>query len=114
VSAIRRKQLIRDYKERKRPAGVYAVRRLATGQAWLDVTPDLDSRQNGVWFTLRRGGHPNRALQALWTADGEAGFAFEVIETVDDEGLSPLGLSLRLKDRLGWWRGRLGAEALTG
>ena len=114
MSATRRKQLIADYKQRKRLAGVYAVRRLATGEAWLDVTPDLASRQNGIWFSLRHGGHRNRALQTLWAADGEAGFAFEVIETVDDEGLSPLGLSLRLKDRLAWWRGELGAGALIG
>ncbi|MDP1632661.1 MAG: GIY-YIG nuclease family protein [Caulobacter sp.] len=114
MSRERRKALLAAYREIKPRPGVFAVRCTATGQVWAQSTPNLDTRQNGIWFTLRQGGHPNRALQAEWTAHGEAAFVFEALEAVDAADLSAWELTSRLQARERHWREVLGATAVTG
>jgi hypothetical protein len=109
-----RREAVRDYKDRKVAQGAFAVRCAATGEAWVGVSRNLDQQRNGVWFGLRTGGHPNRALQAAWTAHGEVAFSFEVLETVKTEDLSPYALDNLLKDRQRHWLAALNATKLVG
>lgn len=108
-----RKALLRAYKERKVEAGVYAVRCLASGEVWVGATPDLSSRQSGVWFSLRQGSHREPTLQAAWNTHGADAFVFEPIETIDAEGLDAFGRTSRLKDRRAHWIGTLSARGLN-
>ena len=107
----RKKELARSYREQKIRPGIFAVRCTASGEAWVAQAPDLDKRQNGMWFQLRMGGFPGKSLQQAWNAHGEAAFAFEVLEEIRDEneGMIPL----RLKEREAHWRKELGAAALV-
>ncbi len=107
-----RRDLVRAYKERAVRAGIYAVRCAATGEVWIGGTPDLSTRQGGVWFALRTGGHTSPTLQEAWNAHGEAAFAFEVLEVLDDEGLERLGRASLLVERREHWRMTLHAEGL--
>ncbi|MFC3069265.1 GIY-YIG nuclease family protein [Phenylobacterium soli] len=109
-----RREALRQYKETKRPAGIFAVRCAASGQVWVGASRNLDQQQNGLWFGLRLGTHPNKVMQAAWKAHGEAAFALERLETIDDEDLSALALSLRLKDAEQRWRDQLGAGKVAG
>lgn len=108
-----RKALLRDYRDRKVEAGIYAVRCIVSGQAWVGATPDLSTRQGGLWFTLRHGTHRDQALQAAWTAHGEAAFAYEPLDVLSDETLGALGRSSWLQDRKAVWIERLGARGLN-
>jgi hypothetical protein len=107
-----RRALVRDYKEREVQAGIYAVRCATTGEVWIGGTPDLSTRQNGVWFALRMGGHTSPNLQQAWNAYGEAAFGFEVLEVLDDKGLERLGRASLLVERREHWRTTLHAEGL--
>ncbi|WP_425483789.1 GIY-YIG nuclease family protein [Caulobacter soli] len=107
-----RRALMRAYRERKVEAGIYAIRCATTGEVWIGGTPDLSTRQSGVWFALRTGGHTSRTLQEAWNAHGEAAFAFEVLEVLDDEGLERLGRASLLVERREHWRTTLHAEGL--
>lgn len=108
-----RKALLREYKERKVEAGIYAVRCTETGEAWIGATPDLSTRQNGVWFSLRLGSHREKSLQAAWNAHGAEAFAFEAVETVDVEGLDGVMRNAKLKDRRAHWIATLNATGLN-
>lgn len=108
-----RKALLRAYKDRKVEAGVYAVRCLVSGEVWVGATPDLSTRQSGVWFTLRLGSHREPSLQAAWNAHGADAFAFEPIETIDAEGLDAFGRASRLKDRRDHWIEAMNARGLN-
>lgn len=114
MSKDRRKALLADYRERKPRPGVFAVRCTSTGEAWVQSAPNLDNRQAGIWFALRLGSHPNKALQAAWAAHGEAAFAFEALEAVEADDLSAYALASRLKDRERHWREALGAGRVAG
>jgi hypothetical protein len=80
-----RKAAIAAYKERKTPAGVYAIRCAATDQIWVGETPNLEAAENRNWFMLRMGNHHIRDLQEAWNTQGGAGFTYEVLEELDDD-----------------------------
>ncbi|MBI3676509.1 MAG: GIY-YIG nuclease family protein [Proteobacteria bacterium] len=108
----RKREMLREYKERKQQQGVYAVRCAATGAVWTAVSRNLDKQHNTTWFQLRQGGHPNKAMQAAWNAHGEAAFAYEILEEVKDD--NPLLIASLLKDREVQWRKELNAEKAVG
>jgi hypothetical protein len=96
------------WKERKAPVGVYALRCAATGQVWVGASPNLDTLQNRIWFTLRQDNNSHRSLQAAWNAHGEAAFTFEELERLEHP---PADYALRklLDERRTHW-----AEQLAG
>ena len=112
MTATRRKDLVREYKERKTRPGIFAVRCTADDAAWIGASRDLDSQQNGIWFQLRMGNHMNKALQQAWNRHGADAFRFEILEVVEDDNPEMVGL-LR-KDREMYWREQSGAAKLFG
>jgi hypothetical protein len=108
MKTIDRKAAVAAYKERKTPAGIFAIRCLSTGQVWVGQSQHLDTQQNGIWFTLKHGSSTNRELQAAWNKFGEAAFTFEALERLPDETLSYVRQSI-LKERLLAWRNSLNA-----
>lgn len=109
-----RRDAVREYKERKLSAGVFAVRCTATGQVWVGAARDLDQKQNGVWFGLKQGAYVNRELQSAWREHGEAAFTFEALEVLDTDDASRLTVELMLKDAEKRWREQLGAAKVAG
>ncbi len=106
-----RKAAVAAYKERKSVTGVFAVRCLSAGSAWVGGAPDLDKIQNRLWFQLKMGGCPHRSLQAAWNAYGAESLAFEVVERLEDEDLA-FARTAALKARVAHWAAALGAEAI--
>jgi hypothetical protein len=105
-----RREAIRQYKERKVPIGIFALRCLASGQAWVGASRNLDGQRNSSLFSLRLGHHRNKALQAAWNAaGGEPGFEFVILEQLEDEELGPIGRDTWLKERERHWRSTLNA-----
>jgi hypothetical protein len=114
MEKARKKEIARQYRERERSQGVFAVRCAATGEVWVSSTRNLDTQQNAVWFTLRHGSHPNAKVQAAWTEHGEGAFTYEIVEALDEGDHTPAGFSDLLKVRERHWREALGAGALVG
>lgn len=106
-----RKAAIAAYKDRKPAYGVFAVICTATGQAWVGQSRHVDTQQNGLWFTLKHGSSPHRALQAAWTLHGADEFRFEELERLRDD-YPAVGRSDELKRRQALWTERLQALAL--
>ena len=109
-----RRDLIRDFKERKTAAGVYTIRCAPTGQAWVGGSKNIDAQQNSAWFSLRLGSHPNKAMAAAWQAHGADGFSFEVLERIEAGEMTPLGLADAVKAAERRWLATLGAMKATG
>ena len=79
---MNRKELIRTYKETRRPMGVYRVRNTIDGRALVGASVDLPSILNRERVALRLGTHNNAELQRDWNALGPDAFAFEVLDTL--------------------------------
>ena len=83
--------LIREYKERSKPAGVFMVKNTANGKLLLGSSLNLEGPLNSARFMLRSGKHLNQALQHDWDTFGAESFVFEILETVpesDDPGFN--------------------------
>ena len=106
-----KRQARREYKERKTPRGIFAIRCAATGEAWVSASTHLDSERNGIWFQLRLGLHQNKRLQTAWNATGEEAFKYEILETLEDDVL-PLAIKDVLRERQKHWEKELGAAGL--
>lgn len=106
-----RKEIIREYKARTTPRGVFAVRCVATGEVWVGSSMNLDGARNRLWFTLGYGNHKDALLQARWNAQGEKAFEYEVLEKLDDE-VSALRVGDILKERTSHWLAQLHAQPL--
>jgi len=86
----------REYKERKKPAGVFQIKNTANGKVLLGSSLNLEGPLNGHKFMLKIGKHTNEILQKEWNEYGADKFVFEILEEVkvkDDENFN-------LKDEL--------------
>jgi hypothetical protein len=111
-----RKARVADWKERKVVAGIYALRCTPAdageaGGAWVGRAPDIGSIQTRLWFSLKHGSSPHRALQAAWKAHGEAAFRFEVLESLEPDESGPVAEYL-LRARHEHWLEKLGASKI--
>jgi hypothetical protein len=106
-----RKDAIREYKERPPNRGIFAIRHLATGRAWVGASLNLDATRNRAFFALRLGQHQDRVLQAEWKTHGEAAFQYEVLEKLEDDVLA-MAIADQLKEKTREWASRLGAPTL--
>ena len=106
-----RKEAIKEYKSHAPERGIVAVRCAATGRVWVESSLNVGAVQNKNWFMLRHGHHRNTRLQAAWNEHGEASFACETLETLDEDVPALLAPDL-LKKRRQHWIEQLGAQAL--
>jgi group I intron endonuclease len=77
-----KKHIIREYKERKKPAGVFQVKNTANGKVFLGSSLNLEGPLNAHRFLLTIGRHRNEALQKDWNEYGPDRFVFEILEVV--------------------------------
>jgi group I intron endonuclease len=77
-----RNDLKREYKERKRAAGVFQVKNTRNGKVLLGSSLNLEGSLNRHKFELQMGSHRSRELQKAWDEYGEDAFVFEILEEV--------------------------------
>ncbi len=106
-----RKAQVAAWKERKVVAGIYALRCEAAGGPWVGRAPDISSIQTRLWFSLKHGSSPHRALQAAWKTHGEAAFRFEVLENLEPDETGPVP-EFVLRARHEHWLEKLGASRI--
>src|SRR5437588_12775586 len=97
-----RKALIREYKESRRPMGIYRVRNTVNEKSLVGKSVDLPAMLNRQRSQLRMGGHTNRALQKDWDEYGAEAFEFEVLDTltIPDQADYDPAADLRALDEL--------------
>jgi hypothetical protein len=111
TSKATRRQIADEFKERKVPRGIFAVRCSATGAAWIGSSPNLDAARNSLWFQLHAGHYRNALLQQAWLQHGESAFALDVLEQFDDE-IPALLLNDLYTTKRKEWAATLGAQIL--
>lgn len=110
----RRRDMVQAYKEAKTPFGVFGLRCAPSGELWIGASANLAAQENSVRFSLKMGKHPNRGLQAAIQAHGPDAFSYEILETLDDDKLTPMGKTDLLKRRVAHWIEALAAKPLIG
>ena len=77
-----RQELKREYKERKKAAGVFQVKNTVNGKILLGSSLNLEGPLNSHRFMLEIGRHRNALLQKEWDQYGAEKFVFEILEAV--------------------------------
>jgi group I intron endonuclease len=77
-----RQELIREYKERKKPAGVFQIKNTVNGKVLLGSSLNLEGPLNSHKFMLQIGRHRNEGLQQDYNKYGADKFVFEILEVV--------------------------------
>lgn len=80
----RRKELLDQYKQMKKEAGVYQIRNKTDNKIYVVMTHNLKN-MNGRRFELAMGSLKNAELQKDWNRLGEDAFAFEVLEVLKEK-----------------------------
>jgi group I intron endonuclease len=76
------KDIKREYKERKKPAGVFQIKNTVNGKVLLGSSLNLEGPLNSHKFMLGIGSHHNASLQKEWNEYGKDIFVFEILEVV--------------------------------
>lgn len=76
------KEIKREYKERKKPSGVFQIKNTANGKVLLGSSLNLEGPLNSHKFMLAMGSHRNAELQKEWNQYGSDHFVFEILEVV--------------------------------
>jgi group I intron endonuclease len=77
-----RRESIRAYKERVKPAGIFQVKNTVNGKVLLGSSLNLEGPLNSHKFMLTIGRHRNEELQKEWNEYGAEKFVFEILEVV--------------------------------
>ncbi len=80
--AVDRKARIREYRETRRPMGIFRVHNKVEDRSLVGASTDLPAMLNRQRSQLRFGAHMNRALQGDWQRLGPDAFEFEVLDTL--------------------------------
>ena len=77
-----RQDIKREFKERKKSAGVFQVKNTVNGKVFLGSSLNLEGQLNSHKFKLSLGQHRNKELQKEWNEYGPDKFEFEILEVV--------------------------------
>ena len=79
----RRKELIKEYKDRKPVGGVYKITNEVSGKYIIDHTANIQSARNHFQFAQKMGSPMHLQLQKDWAELGGQAFKLEVLEEVE-------------------------------
>ena len=102
-----RREAVRRYKETPRPAGVYQVLHKSSGRVLVGSSPDAPAMLRRIRAQLEMDSYPNRQLQHDWSASGETGFVFEVVDLLDEPDSPTDDISRDLEALSELWQERL-------
>jgi hypothetical protein len=100
-------QIKRNYKQTPTPMGVYRIRNLVSGKAFVGCSRNLPGKLNGHRFQLEIGSHPNKALQKDFSELGQDQFAFEALDYLEPKSDPSCDYAEDLRELEEMWRAKL-------
>lgn len=79
----RKKELIRQYKERKVTGCVFVVRNTQNGRYYLNYSDVSAAARNSFDLAVNTGGEYKPCMRGDWKEYGARAFSFEVLEELD-------------------------------
>lgn len=105
-----RREISRQYKERKLHGGVYTITNTVNGKYLIDHTADLASLRNRFQFSVTTGSTVHPKLRQDWGELGAKAFTLDVREELDqgpDQSYADFMEDLKTLEQL--WRANLDA-----
>lgn len=80
---INKKQIIKDYKSQKQPAGIFAVHNIADNKMFVGTSKDLPAVLRRFDFTLKMGSFPFDELIEDYKKLGDKNFEVKVLDELE-------------------------------
>ncbi len=78
-----KKLLKQEYKQSRRPMGIYQIRNIINDKIFLGASLNLPGILNRHKFQLELGNHRNKILQKEWNELGSKSFVFEILDELE-------------------------------
>jgi hypothetical protein len=82
---MNRSEAKKNYKQSKRPMGIYRIRNTRNGKSYIGFALDLPARLSRHKAELKFGSHRNAELLGEWKSLGESCFEFEVLDELEHD-----------------------------
>lgn len=83
MDKARKKELTDQYKQMKKPMGVFIIRCSKNNKFYVQATPDLKGVMNGALVRLQGNFHVCKELQKEWNEYGPDCFTMEILEQLE-------------------------------
>lgn len=99
----------RDFKETRRPMGVYRIMNKQDGTSYIGASTDLVAIINRQKAELKFGTHRHAELLDAWRTFGESRFAFEILDELSHNDDGKENPREELQTLLEMWKSKLQA-----
>jgi len=110
---IDKKQIIKDYKLQKQPAGIFAIHNLADNKMFIGTSKNLPSSLTRFEFTLKMGSFPFQGLIDDYKKLGEQNFEVKVLDELEIKDETEQEIDGELKTLEEMWIEKLKMEGVT-
>jgi hypothetical protein len=108
-----RKELLENYKGRKKLGGIYIIKNTQNNKLLLDASTDLQGSKNRFEFAQKTGSCIDLKLQKDWDKQSGVGFVFEVLDELEKgEAQTDAEFSADIKLLKEIWLEKLAGETL--
>lgn len=109
---IDKKQLTKDYKQQKQPAGIYAVHNKIDNIMYIGTSKNLPAVLKRFEFTLKMGSFPYQQLVDDYKRLGKENFDIKVIDELEVKDETEKELDVELKSLQEMWIEKLRFEGV--
>jgi len=110
---IDKKELIKDYKNQKQPAGLFAVKNKTDNIMFIGQSLNLPAKLRGVAFELDQGSHAFQNLADDFKRLGKEQFEIFVLDQIEVKDETDKELRAELKTLEEMWVEKLKSEGVT-
>jgi hypothetical protein len=110
---INKKELIKEYKNQKHPAGLFAVKNKPENKMFIGTSLNLPAKIRGVTFELELGSHAYRNLAEDYKRLGKDKFDISILDEIELKDETEKELKKELEALEEMWIEKLKSEGVT-
>jgi len=110
---LNKKELIKEYKNQKHPAGLFAVKNTPENKMFIGTSLNLPAKIRGVTFELELGSHAYHNLAEDYERLGKDQFEIFVLDEIEVKDETERELKKELESLGQMWVEKLKSEGIT-
>lgn len=110
---LNKKQITKDYKQQKQPAGIYAVHNKTDNKMYIGISKNLPAVVRRFEFTLQMESFPYRDLIDDYKKLGKENFEIKILDELELKNETEKKIDAELKELEGLWIEKLRNEGVT-
>lgn len=110
---INRKELIKEYKNQKHPAGIFAVKNKLENKMFIGISLNLPAKLRGITFELELGSHAYSDLADDYKRLGKDQFDISILDQIEVKDETEKELRSELETLEEMWVEKLKSEGVS-